>query len=82
MSWNSWAISIATFLPLVGAGVIALVPSSRDRLVRALGIVVTGAAMLVALAIAFGFDYGRSTDLQFRVDASWIPAISARCITA
>ncbi|MFM8998522.1 MAG: NuoM family protein [Actinomycetota bacterium] len=78
MTWNDWAISIATFLPLVGAIVIALVPASRDRLARGLGIAVTGAALLVALGIAFGFDYARPGDLQFAVDASWIPAISAR----
>ncbi|MFM7719174.1 MAG: NuoM family protein [Actinomycetota bacterium] len=78
MSWNGWAISIATFLPLVGAIVIALVPSSRDRLARGLGIAVTGVAMLVAIAIALGFDYGRGEELQFTNDLSWIPALNAR----
>ena len=51
MNWNGWAISIATFLPLVGAIAIALVPGSRDRLARGLGIAVTGVAMIVAIAI-------------------------------
>ena len=78
MTWNDWAISIATFLPLVGAIVIALVPASRDRLARGLGIAVTGVALVLAVAIALGFDYARPGDLQFTVDASWIPAISAR----
>ena len=68
MSWNGWAISIATFLPLVGAIAIALVPGSRDRLARGLGIAVTGAAMVVAIAIAVGFDYGNASALQFTVD--------------
>ena len=78
MNWNGWAISIATFLPLVGAIAIALVPGSRDRLARGLGIAVTGVAMIVAIAIAVGFDYGNASALQFAVDAPWIPAISAR----
>ena len=75
--WEDWAISIATFLPLVGAVVIAFVPSSQDRAVRALGIVFTGAALVVAVAIAIGFDYGAAGTLQFEVKTRWIPAIDA-----
>ncbi|GBC86898.1 NAD(P)H-quinone oxidoreductase chain 4 1 [bacterium HR12] len=77
-TWERSAITIATLLPLVGAGVIALVPRDRDRLVRGLGIVFTGAAMIVALALAAGFDYGAAGGLQFELNTRWIPAIGAR----
>jgi NADH-quinone oxidoreductase subunit M len=77
MTWENSAITIATFLPLVGALVIALVPREHDRGVRALGIVFTCAAMIVAIAIAIDFDYGAS-GLQYEVDVPWIPAINAR----
>jgi NADH-quinone oxidoreductase subunit M len=76
--WDEWAISIATFLPLVGALVIILVPRDRDRVVRGLGIVFTAAAMLVAIAIAIGFRYGAGGGLQFEVNLPWIPVIGAR----
>ncbi len=76
--WEQSAITIATFLPVAGALVIALVPKERDKLVRALGIVVTGAALVVAVAIAIGFDYGAGTGLQFQLDVRWIDAIGAR----
>ncbi len=75
--WEDWAISIATFLPLVGAVVIAFMPSSRDRTIRTIGIVVTGAALVVAIAIAIGFDYGSAGTLQYQVKTEWIPAIGA-----
>jgi NADH-quinone oxidoreductase subunit M len=75
--WEDWAISIATFLPLVGAVVIAFVPSSQERAIRALGIVFTGAALAVAIAIAIGFDYGAAGTLQYQVRTQWIPAIDA-----
>jgi NADH-quinone oxidoreductase subunit M len=75
--WEDWAISIATFLPLVGAVVIAFVPSSQERSIRALGIVFTGAALAVAIAIAIGFDYGAAGTLQYQVKTQWIPAIGA-----
>ena len=78
MTWENSAITIATLLPVVGALVIALVPRENDKAVRALGIVFTGAALLVALALAIDFDYGGGSGLQFELDASWIPAIDAR----
>jgi NADH-quinone oxidoreductase subunit M len=76
--WEDWAITIATFLPLLGAVVIAFVPRSQERTVRALGIVFTGAALAVGIAIAIGFDYGASGTLQYQVITRWIPAIGAR----
>ena len=78
MTWENSAITIATFLPVVGALVIALVPSRNDKAVRALAIVFTGAALVVAIAIAADFDYGSSQGLQLELDARWIPAITSR----
>jgi len=78
MTWENSAITIATFLPLIGALVIALVPKEREEAVRTLGIVFTGAALVVSILIAAGFDYGGRSGLQFELDTRWIPAISAR----
>ena len=78
MTWENSAITIATFLPLVGALVIGLVPRRNDAAVRALGIVFTGAALVVAVALAIDFDYGAGSGLQFELDTRWIPAIDAR----
>jgi NADH-quinone oxidoreductase subunit M len=79
MTWQNSAITITTLLPIVGALVILLVPSSRDRLIRGLGIVVTGASLVLAIAIAIGFDYAAPGEkLQFQLDLSWIPAVGSR----
>ncbi len=40
--------------------------------------VTTALAFAGALAIAIGFDYGRSGELQYVQNASWIPVIGAR----
>src|ERR687898_2356912 len=77
MTWESSAITITTLLPIVGALVIILVPRDRDRMVRGLGILFTGAALVLSIAIAIGFDYG-TDGLQFVLDANWISAIGAR----
>ena len=49
--WEKAAVTLAVFLPSAGAVVIALVPSSRDRLIRALGILFTGAPLVVGIII-------------------------------
>ena len=77
MTWENSAITIATLLPIVGALVIASMPRDKDRAIRGLGIVFTGAALVVAVAIAIGFDYG-TDGLQFVLDVNWISAIGAR----
>ena len=75
--WDESAITITTLLPVAGALVIIMVPKEKDRLVRALGILFTGAALVLAVAIAIGFDYGKG-GLQYVLDVSWISAIGAR----
>jgi NADH-quinone oxidoreductase subunit M len=77
MTWESSAITVATLLPILGGVVILLVPRDREQLVRGLGILFTGAALVVAIAIAIGFDYGAS-GLQYEFDVNWISAIGAR----
>src|SRR5918999_451955 len=83
---SDWAITLAVFIPAVGALIIALVPSERDRTIRALGIVFSGAALLVGFGILIGFDFGApgafgaadaGNALQFSVNASWISVIDA-----
>jgi NADH-quinone oxidoreductase subunit M len=86
MTFDDWAISLAVFIPLVGALVIALVPGGRDRLIRALGIVFTAVPLAVGIIMLVGFDFGAPgafgtaearTALQFSVDLSWISVIDA-----
>jgi NADH-quinone oxidoreductase subunit M len=83
---NDWAITLAVFLPALGAIVVALVPRDRDRMVRGLGILFTAVPLLIGIGILMGFEYGAPgafgegarEALQYSVDASWISAIGAR----
>ena len=87
MDWfDDWAITLGVFLPTAGALVVTLVPSDRDRLIRGLGILFTGLALVVGIVMLFRFDFGApgafgtamaEEALQFRVSASWISAIDA-----
>ncbi len=78
MNWQNSAITITTLLPVLGALVIVVVPKDKDRLVRGLGIFFTGAALVLAVAIAIGFNYSQGATLQFTANTSWISAIGAR----
>ena len=87
MIFEDWAVSLAVFIPLVGALVIALVPRDRDRLVRALGIVFTAIPLAIGIGILVGFDFGApgafgaadaGNALQYSVNIPWISALDAR----
>ncbi|MDQ4005146.1 MAG: NADH-quinone oxidoreductase subunit M, partial [Actinomycetota bacterium] len=84
---NDWAITLAVFLPALGAIVVAMVPRDRDRLVRGLGIVFTAIPLAIGIVILAGFDFGAGgafgaaearAALQYTVDVPWISAIGAR----
>jgi NADH-quinone oxidoreductase subunit M len=76
--WDDWAITLAVFLPTLGALIIAVIPGTMDRLIRGLGILFSGAALVVGVIMLFGFDYGAHDGLQFETNVSWISTISAR----
>jgi NADH-quinone oxidoreductase subunit M len=76
--WEKSAVTLAVFLPTAGAVVISFLPKDRDRLIRGLGILFTGAALLVGIVMLFGFDFGAHRGLQFELNASWIPQVVIR----
>jgi NADH-quinone oxidoreductase subunit M len=76
---ETWGPSAAVFLPLVGAIVLAALPSrvAGDNLSRTIAYLFSGIPLIVVVAIAMGFDWGAAA-MQFRVDLTWIPTINAR----
>jgi NADH-quinone oxidoreductase subunit M len=78
MSWDEWAITLAVFLPTLGALIIAVIPGNKDRLIRALGMLFSGAALVVGVIMLFGFNYGAQDGLQFQQNVMWISTIDAR----
>ena len=64
-------LTIILLLPLVGAGLIAILPSAQERLVKqvALATTIIVAAATIVKALNFNVD---NTELQFRQSYSWI----------
>jgi len=91
MSFDEWAITLAVFLPAVGAVAVALMPRDRDRLVRGLGILFTAVPLAIGAAMLFGFDFAapgafgtaEARDaLQFSVDLRWISVRRCRAFSS
>ena len=76
--WKQSALSIAVFLPALGAIVIAFVPRDREQLARGLGVAFSAVALAVGLAMLLTFHYGVHNGLQFQIDTKWIISIGAR----
>jgi NADH-quinone oxidoreductase subunit M len=77
--FDDWGISLATFLPVVGAVVLLFIPPVQERAIKAVGTAFAGLALVAGAIVALRFDYGAPGEsIQFAVDASWIPQINAR----
>ncbi|MFD8481367.1 NuoM family protein [Kitasatospora sp. NPDC059673] len=63
-------------LPLLGAALM-LAPIGDQRALR-LGTTFTGATLLLAIALAAGFDHGAPSRMQAVTDVAWIPALDVR----
>jgi NADH-quinone oxidoreductase subunit M len=76
---DTWGLSAAVFLPLVGAIVIMAVPKSiaRNNTVFFLAGIFTGLPLIVVIGLLMKFHFG-AAGMQFQVDATWIPTIGAR----
>jgi NADH-quinone oxidoreductase subunit M len=73
-----WALSLAVFLPVVGAAVVMLVPRAQERVIKSIALLFTLATAAVGVYLLAAFDYGRSGALQFAVNRSWIEVINSR----
>jgi NADH-quinone oxidoreductase subunit M len=72
---DTWGLSLAVFLPAVGAALMLLIPRAQDEGHKLVALLTTGAVLLVTIGLAAYFDYDDAGNLQYLVDKSWIPAI-------
>jgi NADH-quinone oxidoreductase subunit M len=77
---DSWGITLAVFLPLVGAAVMLLIPREMEKAHKYVALAASLATLGVGVWLLAAFDYDRSGDLQFVVDKSWIEILNSRYI--
>ena len=75
--WEQLAITVTVFLPLVGAGIIALIPKAREEAAKPVAFIVTLVALVLSLAILAGYYLGPAggQGLAYRVNLEWIPQV-------
>jgi NADH-quinone oxidoreductase subunit M len=79
MDWfDSWALSLATFIPIVGVAIVLAIPRAKEELIKQVTLVTTAVTLAVGVIILFRFDYDHADALQFSVNKSWIDVISSR----
>jgi NADH-quinone oxidoreductase subunit M len=79
MDWfDSWALSLAVFIPMVGTAVILAIPRAKEELHKLVALATTTLTLLVGIGILVEFDYDAADKFQFQVDKSWIEVISSR----
>ncbi|MBI1879449.1 MAG: NADH-quinone oxidoreductase subunit M [Chloroflexi bacterium] len=69
-------LSLITFIPLLGAIIIMLIPSAQENLIKNLSIVVSLVPLILSLVL--WYFYNDSGDYFAVEDAAWIPAIGVR----
>jgi NADH-quinone oxidoreductase subunit M len=77
---DDWGLTLAIFLPLVGAAIMALIPKAEEQLHKIVALLTTLAVAGVGVALVAEFDFDRANELQFVVDKSWIEVINSRYI--
>jgi NADH-quinone oxidoreductase subunit M len=77
---NDWGISLAVFLPLIGAAVMLLIPRAEEDLHKLIALLTSGAVLLMTVLLVANFDYDATGQLQYVVDREWIPVINSRYI--
>jgi len=71
----SHILSWMTFFPLIGAAVIALVPSKSENLIKWLAVISTAVPLALALLLIGHFDTAQA-GMQFVEQGQWIPSIN------
>ncbi len=71
-----WALTLAVVVPLVGAGVVALLPREREALAKGMGVVVSGVALLFGLLALTRYDFSLG-GMQLELKLPWIRTVGA-----
>jgi len=68
-------LTFITFVPLLGALLILLIPKDEERTIKNLAVGISFVPLVLATYLWFAYDKGMG-GFQFEVMASWIPAIN------
>jgi NADH-quinone oxidoreductase subunit M len=75
--WEQLAITVTVFLPLLGAGIIALIPKASEEAAKPVALIVSLVGFVLSLAILAGYYLGPTggEGLAYQVNLEWIPQV-------
>ncbi len=79
---DGWGLSLAAFIPLVGALVVMALPKAEETLIKVVSLVTSLLVLAVGIGIAAFFDYDHTDKLQYVVEHPWIDVINSKFIVA
>jgi NADH-quinone oxidoreductase subunit M len=74
---DNWGLTLATFLPLVGAAIMLVIPKAEEQLHKVVALVTTLAVGVMGVLLFSNFDYDRAGEFQFVVNKDWITFINS-----
>ncbi len=77
---NDWGLTVATFLPIVGALALLVVPKDEEGTIKGFALLVSLATAAIGVGVMAQFDYDDAGALQFVYEHDWIDVIHSRYI--
>src|SRR5438874_5463 len=79
MNWfDHWALSLAIFVPMVGALVMMIIPKESEATHKGIALITSVATLGIGVYLLFAFDYDNVKGHQFAVNRGWIDVINSR----
>src|SRR5688572_8557076 len=76
-TFDSWALTLAVFVPLLGVVILGFSSRTNEPWLKAVALVTSLVTLADGVYLLARFDYGASEQLQFDVNKSWIEAINS-----
>jgi NADH-quinone oxidoreductase subunit M len=77
ISNQNWALTVGTFLPLVGVLIMLFIPKAEEALIKSVAIVTAIATLAVGIYTMTQFDFGNAGAMQFVAQHDWISVIKS-----
>ena len=72
ISNHNWALTVGTFLPLVGVLIMLFIPKAEEALIKSVAIATAIATLAVGIYTMTQFDFGNAGAMQFVAQHDWI----------
>ena len=77
ISNHNWALTVGTFLPLVGVLIVLFIPKAEEALIKSVAIATAIATLAVGIYTMVQFDFGNAGAMQFVAEHDWISVIKS-----